>query len=183
LIAAGVTEPALAMVVDPAAAAACHAAGVGATIDLELGHRVDPRWGKPFRLSGTVEKVSDGRFVYSGGIFGGVEASMGDSAVVATGPLRLLVMSRSTYDWADEQYRSVGLDASSAKWVEAKNMMNYRKAYGAIMRGVFVLDAPGPTPPDMRALPFTRAERPWYPLDDIATPPFSFTAHSYPPAA
>jgi microcystin degradation protein MlrC len=183
LIAAGVTEPALAMVVDPAAAAACHAAGVGAAIDLELGHRVDPRWGKPFRLSGTVEKVSDGRFVYSGGIFGGVEASMGESAVVAVGPLRLLVMSRSTYDWADEQYRSVGLDAASAKWVEAKNMMNYRKAYGAIMCGVFVLDAPGPTPPDMRALPFTRAERPWYPLDDIATPPFSFTAHSYPPAA
>jgi microcystin degradation protein MlrC len=151
-------------------------------VTLEIGHRVDPRWGKPARISGRVDRLSDGRFVYTGGIFGGIEASMGPSAVVAVGPLRLLVMSRSTYDWADEQYRSMGLNAADAKWVEAKNMMNYRKAYGAIMRGVFVLDAPGPTPPDMRSLPFRRAARPWFPLDDIAEPPFAAIGHSFPPA-
>jgi microcystin degradation protein MlrC len=181
LIAAGVTEPALAMVVDPQAAAECHAAGEGADITIDVGHRVDPRWGKPLRVTGKVARLSDGRFRYTGGIFGGIEASMGDSAVLAIGSLRLLIMSRSTYDWADEQYRSVGLDAAAAKWVEAKNMMNYRKAYGSIMRGVFVLDSPGPTPPDMRALPFVRARRPWFPLDDIAEPPFEAIAHTLAP--
>jgi len=182
LLEARVNEPSLAMVVDPTAAAACHAAGEGADITLEVGHRVDPRWGKPARISGRVERLSDGRFRYTGGIFGGIEASMGPSAVVAVGPLRLLVMSRSTYDWADEQYRSVGLNAADAKWVEAKNMMNFRKAYGAIMRGAFVLDAPGPTPPDMRSLPFKRAARPWFPLDEIAEPPYAATEHVFPPA-
>jgi microcystin degradation protein MlrC len=181
LIAGGAEEPALAMVVDPEAAAACHAAGVGATVTLDVGHRVDARWGNPSRLTGKVERLTDGRFTYTGGIFGGIEASMGPSAVLAIGNLRLLTMSRSTYDWADEQYRSVGLDPASAKWVEAKNMMNFRKAYGSILRGAFVLDAPGPTPPDMRSLPFVRTKRPWFPLDEFATPSFAFAEHAFPP--
>ncbi len=170
LIDAGVTEPALAMVVDPAAAAACHSAGVGARLRLTVGHQVDPRWGRPHTLDGRVAALSDGDFTYTGGIFGGTRASMGPSAVVEVGSLRLLVMTASTYDWADEQYRSVGLDPVAAKWVEAKNMMNFRRTYGSVMRAAFVLDAPGPTASDMRDLPFTRAQRPWYPLDDIADP-------------
>jgi microcystin degradation protein MlrC len=133
-------------------------------------HRVDPRWGGPAILQGTVVRLSDGRFRYTGGIFGGTEASMGPSAVLECGNVRLLIMSRPTYDWADEQYRSVGLDPASVKWVEAKNMMNFRRAYGAVMRGAFVLDCPGPTPPDMRSLPFSVCRRPWFPLDEICEP-------------
>jgi microcystin degradation protein MlrC len=180
LIELGVTEPALAMVVDPEAAAACHVAGEGADVALDVGHCIDPRWGKPARIAGRISCLTDGRFTYTGGIFGGIEASMGVSAVLAAGALQLLITSRSTYDWADEQYRSVGLNASAAKWVEAKNMMNYRKAYGSIMRAAFVLDAPGPTPPDMRHLPFVRTRRPWFPLDEIDEPPFDATAHVFP---
>jgi microcystin degradation protein MlrC len=180
LIAAGVSEPALAMVVDPEAAAACHAAGEGATVTLGIGHHVDPRWGEPAEITGRVTKLTDGRFRYAGGIFGGTEASMGPSAVLAVGGLQLLVMSRSTYDWCDEQYRSAGLDPSLAKWVEAKNMMNFRRAYGDILKAAYVLDCPGPTPPDMRSLPFTRARRPWYPLDDIGEPVREVATHNWP---
>ena len=107
----------------------------------------------------------DGRFRYSGGILGGTEMSMGPSAVIVSGSVRLLVMTNSTYEWGDEQYRSMGLDPREARWVQAKNMMNFRRTYGDVMRAAFVLDAPGPTPPDMRSLEFHRARRPWYPLD------------------
>jgi microcystin degradation protein MlrC len=167
------------MVVDPHAAAACHAAGEGAGVTLSVGHRVDPRWGKPADITGRVVRLTDGRFRYTGGIFGGTEASMGPSAVIAIGSVQLLVMSRSTYDWCDEQYRSAGLDPVAAKWVEAKNMMNFRRAYGDVLKAAFVLDCPGPTPPDMRSLPFTRARRPWYPLDDIAEPTREIVEHAW----
>jgi hypothetical protein len=33
------------------------------------------------------------------------------------------------------------------------------------MKGYFVLDLPGPTPPDMRTLSFERLTRPIFPLD------------------
>jgi hypothetical protein len=34
----------------------------------------------------------------------------------------------------------------------------------------------------MRVLPFVRARRPWFPLDDVAEPPFDASEHSFPPA-
>jgi microcystin degradation protein MlrC len=165
LIEAGVVEPSLAQVVDPAAAAACHAAGAGATLELAVGHRRDPRWGEPLRLEVTVQRLLDGAFRYRGGILGGVEVTMGPSAVVASGPVRLLVMSEPTYDWGDDQYRAAGLDPRDAKFVGVKNMMNFRFGYADVMKGYLVLDLPGPTPPDMRSLPFARVGRPIFPLD------------------
>jgi microcystin degradation protein MlrC len=165
LIEAGVTEPCLAMCVDPEAAAACHAAGSGSEVTLEVGHRVDPRWGKPITVTGRVVRTFDGRFDYTGGIFGGTSVTMGASAVLEVGSIQVLLQTNATYDWADEQYRAAGMSPEAAKFVEAKNMMNFRNAYGSIMKGHFVLDLPGPTPPDMRMLPFARAEGPWYPQD------------------
>ncbi len=177
LIEAGVTERALAMVVDPGAARQAHQIGVGAEAQFEIGHRVDPRWGVPWRTRARVERLLDGRFRYTGGVFGGTEADMGPSAVLAIGNLRLLVMSHSTYDWADEQYRAAGLDPASVKWLEVKNMMNFRRCYGEVMKAAYVLDAPGPTPPDMRSLPFERAHRPWYPMDPDTPGVFEIREH------
>jgi microcystin degradation protein MlrC len=164
LIETGVKEPCLATVVDPAAAAACHRAGRDATLSLTVGHRRDPRWGEPLIVNARVETLADGRFRYQGGIFGGVEVSMGPSAVVAIGSIKLLIMSIATYDWGDDQYRAAGLDPSNAKFVGVKNMMNFRFGYKDA-KAFYVLDLPGPTPPDMRLLPFERIIRPIFPLD------------------
>jgi microcystin degradation protein MlrC len=165
LLEANVKERSLAMVVDPEAAAACHRAGADSEIELRVGHAIDPRWGQPLQLRGRIERLSDGAFTYSGGILGGVTVTMGPSAVVAAGSLRLLVMSNPTYDWGDDQYRALGLDPNTAKFVGVKNMMNFRFGYGKLMKGYFVLDLPGPTPPDMRQLPFRHLSRPIFPLD------------------
>ncbi len=165
LLETGVTETCLAMVVDPDAAQACARAGVGSTLCLRLGHGVDPRWGRPLEVAGRVTRISDGRFTYTGGILGGASATMGTSAVFEVNGIRLLVSTYPTYDWADEQYRSVGLAPEAAKFVGVKNMMNFRIAYRDIMKGFFVLNVPGPTPPDMRMLQFQRVNRPLFPLD------------------
>lgn len=180
LLEARVEESSLAMVVDPRAAAACHEAGEGAELDLVVGHRRDPRWGEPLEVHAHVEKLSDGTFRYDGGILGGVQVSMGPSAVVAIGPIRLLVMSIPTYDWGDDQYRSIGLDPAAAKFVTVKNMMNFRFGYANVMKDYFVLDLPGPTPPDMRLLPFEKIVRPVFPLDRDAADPRIEIAHSRP---
>ena len=155
----------MAPVVDPAAAAACHAAGAGAAVDLRLGHRVDPRWGEPVEISGVVETLSDGRFAYRGGIWEGTVGDMGPTAVVRAGGLRLLVSTHPTYEWQGEQFESVGLDTDGAKFVVVKNPMNYRIAHPGA-RAAIVVDSPGPTPASCRALPYARMARPFFPLDD-----------------
>ena len=154
-------------VVDPQAAAACHAAGARATLSLELGHRLDPKWGERLTVSGRVGAVADGRFRYAGGIWDGTEGDMGPCAVFeVAGNIQILIASHATYDWADEQFRALGLDPARAKFVVVKNPMNYRIAYGAIAAAVYILDTPGPTPPTLRHCPFEHVERPYFPADE-----------------
>ena len=164
------------MVVDPAAAEACAAAGIGSEIRVSLGHRIDPIWGEPLAVSGCVSHLSDGRFRYDGGMFGGTMASMGLSALIEIGEIRLLVMSKPTYDWADEQFRSVGLLARDAKFIGVKNPMNYRFAYRGIAKAAFIVDTPGPTPAIVHSLPFERIQHPIFPFEDGPAPPRVDTA-------
>ena len=152
-------------VVDPQAAAQCHAAGAGAEVSLALGHKLDPRWGQSRTFSGRVESLNDGRFTYSGGQWEGLEEHMGPSAILAVGSVRVLIMSRATYDWSDEQFRAVGLDPAAAKFIVAKNPMNYRLAYGHIARAAFILDTPGPTPGTLKHVNFQKLQRPYFPAD------------------
>jgi microcystin degradation protein MlrC len=166
LVDCGEDVSAIVPLVDPQAAAICQAAGVGAEIEIELGHHLDARWGTPRTFSGRVEQLSSGQFTYSGGQWEGLQAEMGPSAVFSIGSIQVLITSRATYDWADEQFQSVGLDARSAKFVVAKNPMNYQLAYGAFLKGVFILDTPGPTPATMRHTKFDKLQRPYFPADD-----------------
>lgn len=165
LIELRVAEPCLAMVVDPQTVGDCWHREPGSRFPVEVGHRLDPRWGKPLEVEAVLLWKSEGRFRYRGGILGGAEVSMGRSLVLQTGSLQLLVVSRPTYEWADEQYRSMGLEPRQAKFVCVKNMMNFRVGYGGIMKAFFVVAVPGPTPADMLMLPFRRIRRPVYPLD------------------
>jgi len=165
LIDADVTELSYVPVVDPEAAAVCHAAGEGAEVTVTLGHQLDPRWGQPRRLSGTVSRLTTGQFIYRGGQWEGKTADMGPTAVLDVGSVRILITGQATYDWADEQFRSVGLEPQAAKFIVAKNPMNYRHAYGNIAQAIFILDTPGPTPASLKHVQFRKLQRPYFPAD------------------
>ena len=166
LLALGVDEATFLMVVDPAAAQACARAGIGQTVSLQVGYSLDPAWGQPVPVSGIVRRLSDGSFLYDGGLFGGTWASMGLSAVLQVGGIELLVMSQPTYDWGDEQFRSLGMDVRRARFIGVKNPMNYRHAYRDLMKAAFIIDTPGPTPAHVRNLNYERMQRPFFPLDE-----------------
>ncbi len=166
LIDAGAGERALAMVVDPDAAAECHRLGEGRDVRLTLGHKLDPRWGSPLSVTARIDELTDGKFVYSGGIWGGQTGGMGPSAKLSVGPVEILVASHATYDWADEQYRSIGMDPGRAKFIVVKNPMNYRVGYAERFVRAFVLDTPGPTPASLRHVEYRRLKRPYFPADE-----------------
>ena len=159
-------EVSYAPVVDPEAAQLCHQAGEGAEIEIEIGHKLDPKWDKPLRVKGRVLRVGDGRFVYSGGNWGGLEGEMGDCAVLQVGAARVLITTNATYDWADEQFQAMGLHPRDAKFIVVKNPMNYRIGYAGISRAEFILDTPGPTPATMKGVNYKNIARPYYPADE-----------------
>ncbi|MEO6625882.1 MAG: M81 family metallopeptidase, partial [Burkholderiaceae bacterium] len=155
----------LVMVVDPAAAMAAAQAGVGSDVSLNVGYGVDSTWGKPICVTGTVKTITNGNFLYSGGAYGNTVGRMGLSVVLEIGKISLLIMSKPTYDWRDEQYRAAGCNPTEYKFVVAKNPVNFRYAYADIAKEYILLDTPGPTPASMKNLPYKIMRRPFFPLD------------------
>jgi len=115
-------------------------------VTLRVGHRIDPRWGGPVALRGTVTWLGEGRFRYTGGIWEGQEGHMGASAVVQSGPVRVLITTHATYDWADEQLRSAGLAARAAKFVVVENPKNHPRGFAGVYPEGDLLGTPGPPP-------------------------------------
>ena len=151
-------------VVDPEAAALCHESGEGSTVTVTLGHKIDPQWGSPQTLTGVVNSLSDGRFKYTGGIWAGEWATMGPTAVLECGSAQILITTYGTYEWRDEQFRALDMDIEGAKFIVAKNPMNYSQTYSEISKGEFVLDTLGATPPSLRHFTYHNAPRPYFPL-------------------
>lgn len=152
-------------VVDRAAATKCHQAGEGSILTLEIGHQHDPKWGDPIRVEAEVLRLTDGRFTYSGGIWDGCEGNMGPAAVVRVEGVLVCLASFPTYEWCGEQYPALGIDVKQAKFIVAKNPMNYRMAFEHCSQVFMVLDTRGPTPATCRHLPYSQAVRPAFPWD------------------
>ncbi len=161
-------------VVDPEAAALCHQSGEGNAVTVSLGHKIDLQWGSPMTLTGVVRALSDGEFQYTGGIWAHSWAEMGPSAVLECGSARILITTHGTYEWRDEQFRALNMDIEGAKFIVAKNPMNYRQTYNEIAKGEFVLDTPGATPPTLKHFTYHKVPRPYFPLVD-EIPDFSPT--------
>ena len=153
--------------VDPVVAETAHAAGEGASLHTSIGNRLDPSRGEPVPVAATVQHIFDGRFIYDGGFLGGVTASMGPSAVLAVGGIRMLVASYASYEWGYEPYAAAGLDVRAQRIVSVKNPMNYRLTY-PFATAAYVLDTAGPATPNLRGLTWRKFKRPFYPLDEIA---------------
>ena len=152
----------------PKAAAAAHAAGPdgnGKVISFSLGAEIDQKWGDALEVSAEVLTISDGNFIYSGGVWSGAAGRMGPSAVLRVRGIDILVTTFATYEWHDEQYRSIGLDPADYKIIVAKNPMNYHMTYLPITNDFFIIDSPGPTPATCKALTYKKMNRPFFPFD------------------
>lgn len=153
-------------VVDPAAAAAAHAAGEGARIDVALGNRSFGAYGAPVGACVTVVRLCDGRFTYRGGLMGGASATMGPTAWLRVGEADIVVASRPTYEYGAEQFQAAGFDPRMRRFVVVKNPMNYQQTYEGAA-AAFLLDTPGPTTPALAgiAIPRARAAGPYWPFE------------------
>jgi microcystin degradation protein MlrC len=164
LLAHAPASPAAIHIADATAATAALAAGPGARIRIGLGNRRDPSYGPPLEVEALVLRAAPDSFVYAGGLMRGVRAQTGPSAVLSVGAVEILVTSNACYEYADEAFVAAGIDPRSKAFVVVKNPMNYQQAYAGAA-AMTILDTPGPTTPNLAALPFRAVGRPLFPLD------------------
>ncbi|ABD86757.1 M81 family metallopeptidase [Rhodopseudomonas palustris] len=156
LVRNGATRAALGVMVDPAAAAAAHQAGEGATISLSLGGKSGIAGDAPFEASFVVEKLSDGRFIAPGPYFGGSAMNLGASACLRIGDVRVVVGSRKAQLADQAMYRFVGIEPTQQSILVNKSSVHFRADFEPIAEEIILCAAPGAMPADTAALPWSR---------------------------
>ncbi len=166
IIEAGLEGAAFATIRDAEAAAICTEAGTGATVSLALGGKIDPRYGAPLKVTGSVEAITDGTFVYEGPMLAGTTARMGPTAVLRVGGVDIVVTS-SNHQALDRRFFShAGIDPAAKSVLAVKSAHHFRAAFAPMASQVLVVDSGGGlTSNDFRAFPFERVRRPIHPLD------------------
>lgn len=171
----GLRDVAVAAVCDPAAVQEMARAGVGATVKLRLGGKTDMPSiglkGMPLELTGKVRTLSDGEWIVRGPMYTGVTVQMGPTAVLDTGTMQIVVVSRHHEPWDLGVFTSVGIDPGSKRYLLLKSRIHYRAGFAPLAKATITLDGEGVTTSDNAKLDFRHLRRPIFPLDRLNAPP------------
>ncbi|MBS0562165.1 MAG: MlrC C-terminal domain-containing protein, partial [Proteobacteria bacterium] len=137
---------------DAESAAACHAAGQGATVALSLGGKSD---GVPFACKALVLRLTDGRFTLTGPMGAGNPADLGPSALIEVAPgVRVIVVTRKMQALDQAIIRHFGIEPAECRIIALKSSVHFRADFAPVASGIIVALAPGPVVADPSTLTF-----------------------------
>ncbi|MBI2526513.1 MAG: M81 family metallopeptidase [Candidatus Rokubacteria bacterium] len=171
LLRVGARSAVVACLWDPLAVRECARAGVGQSVTLEVGGKVDDRHGAPLRVTGVVRTLSDGRFVHKGPMARGLPGRLGTTAVLDVNGVKIILISHRWQTLDPEMIRFVGLDPLEDKILVVKSTIHYRAAFEPLASEIIEVDAPGLSSSNLERFDFKRLRRPIFPLDREATYP------------
>jgi len=146
----------------------CIAAGIGKTVTLSVGGKLDRVHGKPLTVTGVVRTITDGER-YQGGVPArAFRGKIGPVVVLNIDGIDL-VLSSTRLSFVDPiQLRDLGLEPLDYRIVVLKR--GYLTApFQAISQRSILALSPGATNCDVAKMAFQRVRRPMYPLDLDAT--------------
>ena len=171
---AGLEDVAAFAIHDPEAVQTMMKAGVGETISLDLGGKIDMpainQTGQPLRVSGRIKLLSDGQYRNQGPMQKGVLMDMGPTAVLDTGKVEIIVISRHQEPNDLACFLSLGIDPRQKRYLMLKSRIHYRAGFADIAKTVIECAGSGVCTSDYSTLNFKQVRRPIYPLDLINDP-------------
>ncbi len=165
LIDAGIPGSALATICDPEAVQELLKAGVGNSLEVSLGGKIEARYGPPILVQGEVVEVTDGSYVAMGPRWRGVTQRLGPTAVLRVNGVDIVVASKRVQCTELETFSHAGIDPLTRPLLVVKSMQHFRAAFEPVAREVLVVDAGALATQDLSRLPYQRVRRPIYPLD------------------
>jgi microcystin degradation protein MlrC len=159
----GYPKRVLAQIVDPAAAAAAHRAGVGATVDVALGGGLDSGRFSPMEVTARVRSLSDGKARLE---TMGTWLDAGPTAVLTYDGATVVVLSRTVSLFDRALYYANGLDPREFDLTVVKSPHTEYQMYDAWVEKNFNIDVAGSTSANLRSLGHTVCARPMVPLDE-----------------
>ncbi len=166
MIERNVEDAALGPIWDPIAVRLCFDAGEGAMFPLRFGGKTGPASGAPIDALVTVTALK--RDCWQS--FGPTQVPLGDCAAVRVGGIDVVLIANRTQALGLELFRNLGIEPTARKLVVVKSTNHFMAAFGPIARKVIYVDSDGPLSRDYRNIPYTRVQRPIWPLDADTAP-------------
>jgi microcystin degradation protein MlrC len=160
-------RPALVTLVSPEVVAHAAQLGIERPIRIKLGGVRDSRFGTTLEFEGQVERLCSAEFVLNGHLGKNMPITMGPSAVLRRGNVRVVVTTLSGPHFAPELFQSAGFDPFAASVLVAKSPCGFRAVYSHRAAAIYNVRAPGCAPSDFWNYSFHRIPRPTWPWDEI----------------
>jgi microcystin degradation protein MlrC len=151
---------------DPVAVRLCFDAGLEAAFPLRFGGKIGPASGAP--IDATVTVIGLARDCWQS--FGPTQVPLGDCAAVRIGGVEVVLISNRTQALGLELFTNLGIDPRARKLVVVKSTNHFMAAFGPIAKKVIYIDSDGPLARDHRKIPYTKVQRPIWPLDAQTSP-------------
>lgn len=164
MLEAGVENACFGFIYDPEVADIAHRAGVGATVDVELGGKHDDLHGKPVRIRAYVKCLTDGQFALTTPMGRGARMNFGKMARLHVGGVDIIVGSVRSQTLDPELFLLHGIDVTRYKIVALKSSQHFRAGFESIAKAIVTADSPGLTTLRVESLPRVRHVRPMWPL-------------------
>lgn len=154
-------------IVDPAAVAQCHQAGVGATLTLAVGAKSSPLQGTPVQMTAEVIACSDGHFHYDGPMYAGLAGKMGPSAHIRQGGIHVILTNGRDQPFDTAFARTLQLDPRQMRYIGVKSAAHFRAAFEPWAGAIHVVSEPSVHSADTGTLTYRNLGRKLYPFDPL----------------
>ena len=160
-------EKAFVSLFDPVSVQKAGRAGVGQTVELEMGGKVDSLHGAPLRAKVRIRGLYDGSFSETRPRHGGrVNYDMGPTAIaeIVSGPTVMLTSHR-VLPFSLQQLTSCGLAPQQFQVIVAKGVHAPVAAYEPVCPTLLRVNTPGVTMADMTKLDYRHRRKPMFPFE------------------
>lgn len=165
MMAQRIDVPALVPMVDAEAVDKALEAGVGASLSIELGGKIDRVFNQPVFVVGKVEAASRGFAVdlHDRGV-----CDLRKTALLRIGSILVALLDHRSFAINHPVlYTHLGADVADARMVVLKTASNFQ-FFQRWRKGLIRVDSPGATQSDLTRFTWRRLPRPIYPLDPLA---------------
>ena len=154
------------VVYDPEGVQSCVQVGVGGTVSLEVGGKMDNLHGDPVGIKGSVRLIHDGQYIETEPRHGGQRYhNQGLTTVIKVGDSLVVLTSRRQTPFSLQQLLSLGINPSDMQMIVVKAAVAYRAAYEPIAGNIIEVDTPGLTAVNPLHFEYHDLRRPLFPLD------------------
>jgi len=168
MVSARLSSACFGFIFDPEVVEQAAEAGIGSSIRVRLGGKIDAIQGAPLEAEAYVKGLTDGRFRLTTPMWRGLEVNLGLMARLRIGDMEFLVSSRRQQTLDEEVFLLNGIDVRRYKIVALKSSHHFRAGFSDISKGIITADAPGATSLQIEKLQHHRIRHPIWPQDRAA---------------